>query len=93
MRHTKQTKTYSRSRLGPILRQYRATKNMAQKDLCPILKLSKAQISKLEAGKHKPSEDTVLRILEFLIIDFDARILELEARLEQVSQRLAYNSK
>jgi len=75
----KQNITDSRSRLGPLLRSYRKTNNIQQKDLTTILKLSKSQISKLEAGLHKPNEDTVIRILELLMPDFKSNLLLLEA--------------
>jgi transcriptional regulator with XRE-family HTH domain len=40
--------------LGPILRQYRIKNDILQKDMAARLKISGAQLSKLEMGHHEP---------------------------------------
>lgn len=86
MRHTRQSKTSSRSTLGPLIRKYRMARNIEQKIMARALSLSTAQMSKLEAGLHEPKESTSLKILSILFPRLQSEILRVEAELEATTK-------
>jgi len=70
------------ARLGPLLRSHRIRAGLKQSEYAKRLQISKAQMSKLEAGLHTPIEGTVLKMLQILLPDLGRAILEVEAQLE-----------
>lgn len=71
--------------LGKLIKNYRYQNNILQKDMAVKLKVSKAQMSKIERGIHPPKGDLTLRILHVLIptLKNDLTYLEMMEEIKQ----------
>lgn len=69
-------------RLGLLLRHYRAKHGIAQNAMAYHLKVSPAQLSKIEMLKHEPKGDLALKMLEIMIPSIKDEIMLLEANAE-----------
>lgn len=65
------------TRIGQMLRTYRSTQRMEQKDLAAEIGISPGQLSRLERGVGKPDGDQVLKIGQWMRQDVDPRPADL----------------
>lgn len=61
--------------LGKRIKELRKNKGLTQEYLAEKLKIEPRQLSKLETGKHYPSFETILGLLETFNITFEELIL------------------
>ena len=61
------------TRLGELLRQWRATRRMSQLDLALEAEISSRHLSYLESGKAQPSREMLTRLSDALTIPLRER--------------------
>src|SRR5690242_19219988 len=67
------TTVAGRSRIGPLLRDWRARRRMSQLDLALAAGISARHVSFVETGRSRPSADMVLLLAEHLDVPLRAR--------------------
>lgn len=70
------------SRLGPLIRKKRLKEGVKQNVYAKRLNISSAHMSKLEAGKHVPKENTTITLLNTLFPELKLNLLILEKEYE-----------
>ncbi len=58
-------------RFGEKLRTLRKQRGLSYRQLASMLETSHSHIINIETGKHKPSVDLIVRIVQFFGVSFD----------------------
>lgn len=79
--------------LGKRIKELRKTKNLKQEALAEKLNIEPRQLSKLETGRHYPSFETTLKLLEVFNIKFEelmnfGHLQEKKIILEEIKEKI-----